>query len=1057
MRRKEFIFTTSFLLTIIFLLIKLNTVIANSYLQTNQAQEPIPLAVIDVVNTADSGTGSLRAAITAANQTAGTTIQFKIPVNDRGFNGKAFVIKVASTLPTISKDTTIIDGTTQMTVTGDTNPVGPEIVIDGSLAPSTADGLRISANSCVIKSLNIRNFFGGNGIMLTGASRNDSITNCYIGTDETGTVMAGNKTGIRLQSGSSNNTIGGTTSIGNVISGNISDGIVITGNGTDSNLVSGNFIGVDSTSTRNQLPNLNNGITIAGKAKSNSIGTGSISGANIIAGNLGNGINITDSGTSNNKVLGNFIGILSNNADRGNAQSGIIFASNSDSNIVGPGNVIAFNSRNGVTVGTSKTATGVVRNKITRNSIFMNVGLGIDLGNDGVTTNDNGDRDNGPNTLLNYPEITSVTNIGTSVTVKGVINTNNPNTVSIEIFSNALPLPGGDSSGFGEGQNFVAVAVPNSSGEFSTTFGGSSNVVITAVTIDSNGNTSEFSAVFQQGGGPDLTVTGLTVSPTTVNSGDKVTVAFNIRNQGNVSASASRQDIVLSMDDTINSQDTVLASVNSSVLAPQATMSFSPSVTIPTGINSGRYFIGVISDAGKVITESSETNNTSAFAITVNSVADLKVSNLKITPRSANPGDSVKIEFTVSNQGSSNAPAHTEEIRLSKDATLGNQDDVVLRTDQVATLAPGDSSRASLDVKIPNATTPGSYTLGVLVDTRNVVTESDKTNNVVSNSISISGNVDLDLTNLTLTPNNGGAGTQVTLSFQLINRGSLASPNVPLEVRFSNNSTVRNTDPLIASLTSNSLNPGQSVTLTTTAVIPPNVNPGRAFIGVIADPQDIIDESNENNNTISSAFTVADQAAPVVTVQSPNGGEVAIAGGTFTITWMATDDVGVVAQDILLSTDAGANFNQVIVTGLVGSANSFLWNVPSNLNTGMARVQVVSRDAVGNTGKDASDNNFSIGVRPLILAPSFKEGKLTFLSSNSNIAGGATLIVINGASQESFLIGVNADGSKFVVTKKAISTPSGITLKQAIPLGVPVMLVVTNPNGIPSLPIPFQR
>jgi hypothetical protein len=117
----------------------------------------------------------------------------------------------------------------------------------------------------------------------------------------------------------------------------------------------------------------------------------------------------------------------------------------------------------------------------------------------------------------------------------------------------------------------------------------------------------------------------------------------------------------------------------------------------------------------------------------------------------------------------------------------------------------------------------------------------------------------------------------------------------------------------------------------------------------------------------------------------------------------------------------------------------------------------VSRDAVGNTGKDASDNNFSIGVRPLILAPSFKEGKLTFLSSNSNIAGGATLIVINGASQESFLIGVNADGSKFVVTKKAISTPSGITLKQAIPLGVPVMLVVTNPNGIPSLPIPFQR
>ena len=86
-----------------------------------------------------------------------------------------------------------------------------------------------------------------------------------------------------------------------------------------------------------------------------------------------------------------------------------------------------------------------------------------------------------------------------------------------------------------------------------------------------------------------------------------------------------------------------------------------------------------------------------------------------------------------------------------------------------------------------------------------------------------------------------------------------------------------------------------------------------------------------------------------------------------------------------------------------------------------------------------------------------QEGKLTFLSANSNIANGARLTVINGSSQESFLIGVNADGSKFVVTKKALGSPSGLTLKQAIPLGVPVMLVVANPNGIASLPIPFQR
>lgn len=1059
MRNKAFILTAS-LVTLIFgfLLIKSNIVRATSNLQTTQQEEPVPLAPVDVINTADSGAGSLRAAIAVANQTAGTTIQFKIPNTDAGFNGKVFVIKVATELPAINQATTVIDGTTQIATTGDTNLGGPEIVIDGSIAPSTADGLTISASNCTIKSLNIRNFFGGNGIMITDASKSTSITNCYIGTDEVGAVMAGNNTGIRIQSGSSGNTIGGTTATGNVISGNIADGIVITGSGTDNNIINGNVIGVDASAGRNQLPNLNNGITIAGSAKSNSIGTGSTDGANIIAGNLGNGINITGATTNNNKVMGNFIGVLSNNAARGNAQSGVIFADSADTNTIGPGNVIAFNSRNGITVGTARSSTAVVRNKITRNSIFMNVGLGIDLGNDGPTDNDNNDVDNGPNTLLNYPEITAVTNNGSSIIVSGIVDTSNPTTASIEIFSNSLPVPGGDPSGFGEGQTFVASAIPNAMGVFTATFTGNPNTVITATTTDTNGNTSEFSAVFQLGGGqPDLVVTGLAVTPTTVNSGDRVNVTFNIKNQGAASASTNRQDIVISTDDTINAQDTVLASVNTSTLAPQGTMSFTQNLTIPMGTPSGRYFIGVISDAGAVVPESNETNNTSSFAITVNSMPDLKVSNFKITPASANPGDSVRVEYLVSNQGTDNAGAHTEEIRLSKDGMFGNQDDVVLRTDQVGVLRPGDNSRASIDVRIPASTVPGSYILGILVDTRNAVAESDETNNVASSAISISGDVDVDLANLTLTPNSGASGTQVNLSFQLINRGSLASPAVQLEIRFSNDQTITNTDPLIASLTSNPLTPGQTVTLTATATIPPNVSAGRSFIGIVADPQNLISESNENNNTISSGFTIADQAAPVVNVKTPNGNEVVIAGGTFTITWTATDDVAVTSQDIFLSTDGGANFNQVIVTGLVGTANSFLWNVPSNLNTGMARVQVVSRDTVGNLGKDASDNNFSIGIRPIILGPTFKDGKLTFLVSNSNIVNGATLTVVSGASQESFAIGLNADGSKFVVIKKAISTPSRITLKQAIPTGVAVMLIVTNPNGIASLPITFQR
>ncbi|KAF0240075.1 MAG: peptidase S8/S53 subtilisin kexin sedolisin, partial [bacterium] len=547
-------------------------------------------------------------------------------------------------------------------------------------------------------------------------------------------------------------------------------------------------------------------------------------------------------------------------------------------------------------------------------------------------------------------------------------------------------------------------------------------------------------------------------TPTTVNSGDMVRVAFNIRNQGTSSASANRQDIVLSTDADISAQDIILASVNTSTLAPQGTMAFVQNVPIPMNTNSGQFFIGIISDAGANITESSETNNTASAPITVNSMPDLRVSNFSVVPANITPGDSVRVEFSVANQGSADANAHIEEIRLSRDTILGNADDSLLRTEQTALLRPNANSRLSIDIRIPSNTAPGSYILGVITDARNTVIESDETNNMASMPVNVSGSLDLGLANLTLTPNTGGAATQVAVSFQLINGGSLSTSAVAIEVRFSNDQTITSTDPLLASLNSNPLNPGDTVTLNASITIPPNVAPGTSFIGVVADPRNLLTETNENNNVITSAFTTADNAAPVVRITSPNGNEIATAGGAFTIQWTATDDVAVVSQDIFLSTDGGANFNQVIVTGLVGTANSFLWNVPSSLNSGMARVQVVSRDAVGNLGRDNSDNNFIVGVRPIILGPKFQNGKLTFLVSNSNLpTSGSTLTIVNGGSRETYAIGLSVDGSKFVIAKKSTSSPSGISLKNAIPTGVPVMLIVTNPNGIASLPITFQR
>ena len=58
-------------------------------------------------------------------------------------------------------------------------------------------------------------------------------------------------------------------------------------------------------------------------------------------------------------------------------------------------------------IGNNPTTDNSQDDSILGNSIYANTGLGIDLGNDGVTTNHDPEPTVGPNLLQNYPVLTS--------------------------------------------------------------------------------------------------------------------------------------------------------------------------------------------------------------------------------------------------------------------------------------------------------------------------------------------------------------------------------------------------------------------------------------------------------------------------------------------------------------------------------------------------------------------------------------------------------------------------------------------------------------------------
>jgi ELWxxDGT repeat protein len=218
---------------------------------------------------------------------------------------------------------------------------------------------------------------------------------------------------------------------------------------SDANVIVNNFIGTDATGTTAE-GNGGNGVLIAG-ANNRLGGTGAGEG-NVIAGNVFDGVSIEGAEASNNVVTGNRIGIGVNGESLPNQGDGVLIRDSASGNTIGgllttAANIIAGNLGSGV--GIIDNSLG---NAILGNTIFGNGGLGIDLGNDGVTPNDPLDADGSPNRLQNFPTLTTAVHDGLNTRINGTLESTPNTTFRIEIFTNLED----DLSGFGEGHTLVA-------------------------------------------------------------------------------------------------------------------------------------------------------------------------------------------------------------------------------------------------------------------------------------------------------------------------------------------------------------------------------------------------------------------------------------------------------------------------------------------------------------------------------------------------------------------------------------------------------------------------
>ncbi len=398
-----------------------------------------------VTNTNDSGPGSLRQALTFANQFGGD-VDFDLTTQDPGFkpvgpamNGvtpAAWIFQPLSPLPALNGDQAIsIYGLSQESWTN-TNPGGLQIEIDGSKAGSGTDGLSIASSGKLVfvEGLDIVNF-SGNGILISG-SGSDCISSCYIGVNSTGLTAEGNgQSGISIQAGSADNQIQDS-----VISGNAGAGIHISGGGADGNEITGNMIGTDLTGTI-AVPNGGSGVLIDKGAQWNLIGGTTQADRNIISGSTGNAIQISGTGTDGDMIEGNYIGLDS----RGTKQ----IANGGDGVLIGDGpretqiggtsagerNYIAGNLGFGIELDGGAAAYSSVQNNVIGTSTVYGVQILNALGGAAVGVN-------APTALLSYFS-DETTGIASSNTIAGGVQLKSiaaPVTTPVNQTNNSRPM-----------------------------------------------------------------------------------------------------------------------------------------------------------------------------------------------------------------------------------------------------------------------------------------------------------------------------------------------------------------------------------------------------------------------------------------------------------------------------------------------------------------------------------------------------------------------------------------------------------------------------------------
>ncbi|MDD2297094.1 MAG: CARDB domain-containing protein, partial [Sphaerochaetaceae bacterium] len=279
-----------------------------------------------------------------------------------------------------------------------------------------------------------------------------------------------------------------------------------------------------------------------------------------------------------------------------------------------------------------------------------------------------------------------------------------------------------------------------------------------------------------------------------------------------------------------------------------------PSASI--GINHNGQFISVTPNTSYSSTTANNTITTlptgRRFSFTPPAPQpNLVIQNLSINPTTAGQGTQITVSYRIKNIGSATASSSDTFIYFDPDNIYGNANATQLYRHTEGSLAPNAYYDRQFSVNIPSTAPTGTRYIWVCADDIFYVNESNEDDNRVYTPITITQSLPdlvIDTYYCSVSPNSASPGSTVTISYRIRNIGSVNAGGSHTYFYFSNDNNINSNDYYLGYVSEPAIAAGGYRDWTKSVTIPTEALSGVRYLGIIADANNSVTESNESNN-----------------------------------------------------------------------------------------------------------------------------------------------------------------------------------------------------------------